>query len=78
MAGYEALIIIILFASVGGVSWLLINKKSDATIYQKDSNPRVSEFTMHCSPFSCCNDKVDEFMEGLKNERNVNSQINRN
>jgi hypothetical protein len=64
---YEALIFIVLIASVAGIGYLYIHKPTDTSIYQADSKPKITEFTVHCSPFSCCSDKVDEFMEGKKN-----------
>ena len=76
LAGYEALLIIILLGTSGYMFYLYANKPSEAQIYQDGSRPRVTGFTPHCGFLSCCNNKVDEFMEG-KNERTVNNQINR-
>lgn len=73
LAGYEALLIIILLGVSGYVTYLWAHKPSDSIIYSSGSNPKVSEFTPHCSPFSCCNDKVEEFMDAKNNPIVVNS-----
>lgn len=70
LAGYEALIILILLSSVGGLSYLLITKKSDANIYQAQSKPRVTQLSPD-EHFGCQNIRIDEYMEGLKDVNKV-------
>lgn len=67
MAGYEALIIIVLLGTTGWVFYLYANKPSDSSIYQSGSKPFVQqpEYTSH---FGCNNVKVDNYTEGLRNE----------
>lgn len=47
LAGYEALIILILFAAIGGLCYLMYSKKTDVAIYQADSKPNVSNPNIH-------------------------------
>ena len=62
LAGYEALLIIILLGTSGYMFYLYAHKPSEAQIYQDGSKPKVTDFTPHCGFLSCCNNKVDEFM----------------
>ena len=73
LAGWEALIIIILLGVSGYMFYLYAHKPSEANIYQKGSKPIVSELTPHCGFLSCCNNKVDEFMGERNAITNKNS-----
>lgn len=72
LAAYEALIIIILMATVGGLGWLYANKPSDATIYQKDSKPQVHDFQPKPTWFGCVDQRIEEKYYGTSNNQ-INS-----
>lgn len=42
---YEALIIIVLIACVGGIGYLYIHKPTQEEVYQKGSDPTISNIT---------------------------------
>lgn len=44
---YEALIILILVACVGGIGYLYVHKPTQEEIYQADSKPNVSNPNIH-------------------------------
>jgi hypothetical protein len=43
MAATEAVIIIILILACGLLGWLWATKKTESNVYQKDSNPTVTD-----------------------------------
>ena len=51
LAGWEALIIVILIGYAGFMTFLWAKMPSENSIYQSGSKPVVSDY--HMSPFSC-------------------------
>ena len=51
LAGWEALIIVILIGYAGCMTYMWAKKPSESSIYQKDSKPVITD--IHMSPFSC-------------------------
>lgn len=68
LAGYEAIIIIVLLGTTGLALWLWAKKPSQNAIYQNGSKPQITDF--HCSPFSCCARGPEEMRQ--KHESIVN------
>lgn len=68
LAGWEAMIILILIVYAGFTTYKWASKPSEASVYQPDSKPHVEDF--HMAPFSCVR-------EGKLDERTANSQANR-
>ena len=67
LAGWEALIIVVLLAGLGTMTFLWAKKPSENSIYQAGSKPVISDY--HLSPFSCVR-------EGKLNDIFTNSQAN--
>ena len=51
LAGWEALIIVILIGYAGYMTYMWAKKPSENSIYQSGSKPVISDY--HMSPFSC-------------------------
>ena len=64
LAGYEFALLTIIIIYAGFATYKWATKPSESSVYQMGSKP--TEFTPHCAPFSCCNDKVNAFMEDKK------------
>lgn len=66
LAGYEALIILVLLASTGGLFYLYAHKPTNASIYQSGSKPTVTPID-NSPHFGCVNVKVEEMMDARNN-----------
>lgn len=75
LAGYEALIIIVLLGAVGVMTYLYANKPSNASVYQNGSKPIVQQ-PMYDPHFGCVNVKAEEYYERKLQDGISNSQIN--
>lgn len=60
---WEGIIILILLIVLGGLVYLLYSKKSESTVYQADSKPKVTDIAPHPSFGGCVSVKVMEYME---------------
>lgn len=67
LAGWEAVIILILIAYSGFITYKWATKPSEASVYQAESKPHIEE--IHTAPFSCVR-------EGKLNDFTVNGQAN--
>lgn len=67
LAGYEALIIIILLGYSGYMTFLWANKANETKIFRKGSASKDATYAPH---LGCVNVKVDEYMEGAKIDKN--------
>ena len=68
LAGWEAIIIVILIGYAGFMTFMWAKKPSENSIYQSGSKPVVTD--IHMSPFSCVREgKLDE----LYSNRQVNN-----
>lgn len=69
LAGWEALIILVLMGACGWVFYLYAHKPSQSQIFQKGSKPTILETHYQSSPLSCVNVKAEEFMKDKKDNR---------
>ena len=59
LAGYEAVIILVLLIALAFCIWFLISKESQSNVFQKESNPVVNgprtdwPFSIHIGEGSC-------------------------
>ncbi len=61
LAGWEAMIILILIVYAGYITYKWASKPSEANVYQAESKPHVED--VHMAPFSCVRDgKLDELI----------------
>ncbi len=70
LAGWEALIIIVLLGACGGLFYLYSHKPSEAQIFQSGSKPNITQPHYQTSPFSCINLGAQEFMEAKHAQTN--------
>lgn len=79
LAGWEAVIILILLAYSGYITYLWASKQSETKVFQKGSNARIFEPSPH---FGCSTFKIEEYYEGRlhaninKNNGNINPSSN--
>ena len=67
LAGWEALIIVILIGYAGYMTFLWAKKPSENSIYQSGSKPVVTD--VHMSPFSCMREgALDAIATGNKTD----------
>lgn len=60
MAATEFIVIAVLLLICVLEGIFIFTKKTDMTVYQDGSKPRVTEFSPQCAPLSCCVTHVQE------------------
>lgn len=65
LAGWEALIILVLLAGLGVMTYLYAQKPSQANVYQTGSKPIVQQPT-YSPHFGCVDVKAQEFMDSQR------------
>jgi len=60
LAGYEALIILVLLGASGWMFYLYAHKPSDSQIYQSGSKPKITEFSPHPGFGGCVMESLTE------------------
>lgn len=72
LAGWEAVIILVLLITNGFTIYILINKSQNKSIYQADSNPVVTNVDRKDWPFSIHIGEGGCARKGLLNDRQSN------